>query len=214
MRLRASRDRQNIWQRSFYFKFGIFRDNNMTYQTILWRRLDRPGHEAARLWSHASSWHLAGTAVFAYDQQPCRLDYHLICDANWNTRSGLVTGWVGDEALEFLFSVGADRRWQLNDRVIFEVSGCYDIDLNFSPSTNLLPIRRLDLAVGQAATVKAAWLRFPGFNFEPLEQTYRRLDLSTYRYESAGGRFIRELTVNAAGFVTSYPDFWALEPDL
>jgi hypothetical protein len=38
--------------------------------------------------------------------------------------------------------------------------GCLDIDLGFSPSTNLLPIRRLTLAVGEAATVRAAWLPF------------------------------------------------------
>jgi len=29
-----------------------------------------------------------------------------------------------------------------------------------------------------------------------------------YRYESGGGAFVRELTVNAAGFVTHYPDFF------
>ncbi len=59
--------------------------------------------------------------------------------------------------------------------------------------------------------VTAAWLRFPSFNLEPLKQTYRRLTVATYRYESGGGTFIRELPVNAVGFVTAYPDFWALE---
>jgi hypothetical protein len=38
----------------------------------------------------------------------------------------------------------------------------------FSPSTNLLPIRRLNLGVGQAAKVQAAWLRFLGFTLESL----------------------------------------------
>ena len=92
--------------------------------------------------------------------------------------------------------------------------GCLDLDLNFSPSTNLLPIRRLALALGQSAEVKAAWLRFPSFTLEPFEQIYRRIADSTYRYESAGGRFVRDLPVNTAGFVTSYPDFWILEADL
>lgn len=183
----------------------------MNNQSILWRRLDLPGHEAARLWFRAPSWHLVGTAVFGYEHQACRLDYHLICDANWNTRSGLVSGWLGDEAVEYLLSVDAEQRWWLNDEEVPAVAGCFDLDLNFSPSTNLLPIRRLGLAVGQAAPVKAAWLRFPSFTLEPLEQTYRRIDERSYRYESTGGRFVRELAVNGAGFVTSYPDFWALE---
>jgi hypothetical protein len=91
------------------------------------------------------------------------------------------------------------------------VEGCGDLDLNFSPSTNLLPIRRLNLAVGEEARVRAAWLRFPSFALEPLEQIYRRVDTTTYRYESAGAKFVTELKVNAAGFVTRYPNFWEVE---
>jgi hypothetical protein len=91
------------------------------------------------------------------------------------------------------------------------VAGCIDLDLNFSPSTNLLPIRRLDLAIGQEAEVQAAWLRFPSFTLERLEQLYRRIDVATYRYESAGGKFVTELQVNAAGFVTHYPNAWQVE---
>jgi hypothetical protein len=77
--------------------------------------------------------------------------------------------------------------------------------------SGLLPIRRLDLAVGQAAEVRAAWLRFPGFELEPLAQVYRRVDAGTYRYESGGGPFVADLQVNAAGFVTDYPGIWQAE---
>ncbi len=183
----------------------------MTDLPVLWRRLDRPGHESARLVSQDSGWHLAGTAVFAHEQQACRLDYLVACDPGWQTVSGRVAGWVGNEPVEIEISVDSARRWRLNGRECPEVAGCSDLDLNFSPSTNLLPIRRLGLTVGQAAAVRAAWLRFPGFTLEPLEQTYRRIDAATYRYESAGGRFVAELRVNAAGFVTEYPGFWQVE---
>jgi hypothetical protein len=178
---------------------------------ILWRRLDRPGHESARLVSEESRRRLAGTAVFAHDAQPCRLDYRVDCDAGWQTVSGWVAGWVGAETVEIELAVDEARRWRLNGREWPEVAGCVDLDLNFSPSTNLLPIRRLGLAAGQEAEVRAAWLRFPGFALEPLAQRYRRLDEATYRYESAGGRFVAELRCNAAGFVTHYPGFWQAE---
>lgn len=183
----------------------------MTDQTILWRRLDQPGHEAARLWSQDSAWHLAGAAVFVHAQRSSLLSYHLICDTEWNTRSGQVNGWVGDEIVEIELSVDAVQHWRLNGKEVPSVRGCLDLDLNFSPSTNLLPIRRLALEIGQAAEVKAAWLRFPGFTLEPLSQSYQRTAVETYRYESTGGAFVRELTVNEAGFVTSYPDFWIVE---
>lgn len=183
----------------------------MISQIILWRRLDQPGHESARTWFQESSWHLAGTAVFLQGRQPSLLAYHLICDTNWQTRYGQVTGWVGNEAVELELSVDDSQRWQLNGKEIAEVAGCLDLDLNFSPSTNLLPIRRLALEIGEAAALKAAWLRFPSFALEPLDQVYHRTGEATYRYESGGGEFVRELTVNAAGFVTNYPDLWELE---
>ncbi len=80
--------------------------------------------------------------------------------------------------------------------------------MNFSPSTNLIPVRRLDLAIGESAEVKAAWLRFPEFKLEPLQQQYRRLDEFSYRYTSAGGQFVADLKFNWAGFVVDYPDLW------
>ncbi|HEU5320065.1 MAG TPA: putative glycolipid-binding domain-containing protein [Methylomirabilota bacterium] len=183
----------------------------MTDFTVLWRRLDQPGHESARLFGDETGWHLAGSAVFAGEGRACRLDYRIACDRGWRTVSGRVTGWVGRRPVELEVAVDAAGRWRLDGRECPAVAGCVDLDLNFSPSTNLLPIRRLALAAGQEADVRAAWLRFPSFALEPLEQRYRRIDEHTYRYESAGGRFVRDLTVNAAGFVTAYPDFWRLE---
>ena len=178
---------------------------------VLWRRLDQPGHESARLSFRESRWRLAGTAVFAHRQQPCRLDYEVVCDAEWRTLSGRVAGWVGSSTVEIELSVDSERRWLLNGAEYPSVAGCTDLDMNFSPSTNLLPIRRLDLRIGEEAGVRAGWLRFPDFTLEPLEQLYRRTDEGTYRYESAGGSFTADLGVNAAGLVTSYPNLWEAE---
>jgi len=178
--------------------------------SILWRRLDQPGHESARLSLHGARWHLAGTAVFAHAHQPCRLDYLVVCDAAWRTLSGKVAGWVGDETVTLELSVDPAHDWRLNGAARPEVAGCIDLDLNFSPSTNLVPIRRLGLAVGREAAVRAAWLRFPGFTLEPLDQHYRRVDAALYRYESTGG-FAAELRVNGEGFVTRYGNFWQAE---
>jgi hypothetical protein len=187
-------------------------EETVTGQTILWRRLDKPGHEASRFFLHDSFRHLVGTAVFAHNAHPCRLDYAVVCNAEWQTVSATVQGWVGDQTIAIGVSADATRRWWLNGAECSIVAGSIDLDLNFSPSTNLLPIRRLDLAIGQEAQVQAAWLRFPSFALEPLDQRYRRLDAATYRYESGGGAFATELQVNEAGFITLYPNFFQVEP--
>jgi hypothetical protein len=135
----------------------------------------------------------------------------VVCDASWQTVSGRVRGWVGEEEVEIEVAADPARGWRLNGRRCPEAAGCTDLDLNFSPSTNLLPIRRLGLNVGREAEVRAAWLRFPSFRLEPLAQTYRRTGVNTYVYESGGGSFVAELCVNEAGFVTHYPNLWRAE---
>lgn len=62
--------------------------------------------------------------------------------------------------------------------------------------------------------MRSTGLQVPDFILEPLEQIYRRIAAATYRYESAGGRFVTELQINAAGLVTRYPDFWEAEAGL
>lgn len=178
--------------------------------SILWRRLDQPGHDAARILKEYQGFRLVGTAVFAHEGSPCSLDYSIVCDEQWRTRSADVTGWIGRRPIESRIVVHGEK-WQLNGEPCPRVSGCLDVDLNFSPSTNLLPIRRLNLAIGEQDNVRAAWLRFPSFTLEPLEQAYRRIGARTFRYESAGGSFVAVLETNVSGFVTEYPNLWSAE---
>jgi hypothetical protein len=180
--------------------------------TILWRRLDGPGHEAARVFARDERWHLVGTAVFAHEGEPCRLDYAVVCDTRWHTLSGRVDGWIGSRTVALEITVDTAHRWQVNGVHAPAADGCVDLDLNFTPSTNMLPIRRLGLAPGQDALVRAAWLRFPALTLERLDQLYFRVDATTYRYESAADAYAAEFRVNEAGIVTLYPDGWQAEP--
>ena len=176
-------------------------------RAILWRRLDQSGHDAARLIESEAGYELGGTAVFADDSRPCRLDYAVSCDIGWRTVAARVTGWVGNEPVAVAITVDPNGRWWLNERECPAVAGCFDVDLNFSPSTNLLPIRRLNLPIGHSVDVRAAWLHFPSFLLEPFDQVYRRLGATTYRYEAAGG-FSADLEVDEDGFVIRYADIW------
>jgi uncharacterized protein len=177
-------------------------------ETILWQGFFLPGHEICGLSSLDSGWQLAGVAVFSHDQQPGRLEYQVQTDPAWQTVSAQVHGWLGNTALEIRLASDEAHHWSINDVACPQVDGCFDLDLNFSPCTNLLPLRRLDLAVGQTASIQVAWLRFPSFKLEALAQQYTRLDETTYHYESAGGQFLADLQVDAAGFVTDYPNIW------
>jgi hypothetical protein len=180
----------------------------LTEHLMLWRRLDQPGHEAARLIFHDPFWHLSGTAVFAHDGLPCRLEYIVACSAGWHTLHAKVTGWMGGRCVRLDLAADTSHNWRLNGRPCPAVAGCIDLDLAFSPATNMLPIRRLNLPVGQAADVTAAWLLFPELTLQPLPQAYRHIADHRYRYEAQGGAFTAELEVNAEGMVVRYPELW------
>lgn len=179
--------------------------------SIVWRRSDLPGHEYARIFSNSSGRRISGTAIFVYWSEFCKLEYSIECRPEWRTRSAKVAGFIGETSIKAEIAVDRNNCWKLNGKEVPEVTDCTDIDLNFSPVTNTLPIRRLELAVGRKSMVRAAWLRFPGFELEPLEQVYERTGERLYHYESGGGSFQTDIEVDDFGWVVNYPDLWQIE---
>ncbi|HEU4520671.1 MAG TPA: putative glycolipid-binding domain-containing protein [Thermoanaerobaculia bacterium] len=177
----------------------------MKSTTVVWTRIDVSGHDAARLDEGPHLRELTGSAVFVENALPVSLDYRIVCGADWHTRTATVRGWIGTERVTIALAA-TESRWTLNGATRPAVDGCVDLDLNFSPSTNLLPVRRLALATGESAVVRSAWLRFPSLELEPLEQTYRRVSEQVYEYETDG--FRARLTVDETGFPIEYGGLW------
>jgi hypothetical protein len=100
------------------------------------------------------------------------------------------------------------RGWTVQGRPMPGVSGCIDLDLAFTPATNLISIRRLALRVGATADVTAAWLDFRANTLAPLRQTYRRLSSGEYSYSCPDLGFNATLLVDEDGFVRRYPPLW------
>jgi len=180
-------------------------------QSILWRRIDSPGHDWCGLWRDDSGWCLRGTALFLLEAHPCQLDYEVQCDVAWHTRSAVVAGWIGRKQLKLQIVAQLDGRWELNGGDQPAVSGCTDIDLSFTPATNLIAIRRLALAIGHQADAAAAWVRFPELYLERLKQRYHRVATTEYDYSAPDVDYSGKLQVSSTGFVTHYPGLWELE---
>lgn len=131
---------------------------NRMVGSILWKRLDTPGHDACHLDGDEAGWKLQGTAVFRHDEVPARLTYQIVCGLTWHTLQGRVEGWLGVQPVAFNIARIDTGEWTLNGLVVSGLENCVDLDLGFTPATNLLPIRRLDLVEGQEAEAPAAWL--------------------------------------------------------
>lgn len=182
-------------------------------QSIVWRRQDQLGLEFAKLVNVDSEWYLTGTVVLVHEQVPCELRYRVVCSPDWRTVSADIRGTLGVQPVSIQVANDQQLGWVMNGGLCAGLDGCIDIDLAFTPATNTIPIRRLALGVGERADVSAAWLRFPSMALERLEQRYARLSDSRYRYESAGGTFVRELSVTPDGLVQDYPGLWRAESE-
>ncbi|MQA29621.1 MAG: hypothetical protein GEU82_07260 [Luteitalea sp.] len=183
----------------------------MVIASVLWRRLDSPGHDACRLERKNGGWSLDGAAAFSHNGQPACVTYRITCDRAWHTGRGTVSGWVGSQSVGFDIERSAARAWTLNGGLVGQVDGCFDLDLGFTPATNLLQLRRLALQVGEAADVPVAWLDLEGDTLDVLHQRYERRTERTYWYEAPRFGYAALLEVSPAGFVRRYPALWEAE---
>ncbi len=173
-----------------------------------WRALDREGEDKCRLVRVDPGWMLIGHAKFHDDIGFAALDYTIRCDAGWHTLSADVAGVHGDLEVRIKIEKSADG-WRLNDVLQPAVHAAVDVDMSFTPASNLMPLRRLALSGQPQITLTAAWLRYPQAGLHPLDQTYalsKTAGIISYMAEQTG--FATELEVDETGFVTRYPDLW------
>jgi hypothetical protein len=180
---------------------------------MVWRRLDLPGHDSATIHLGTREAVLSGMAVF-HAGEPTALAYVVHADAEWRTTEAHVWGWRGGDAIDLRLERDHAGTWTLNEESCPAVHSCVDLDLSFTPATNLLPLRRLSLGVGEAAEVQSAWLEWPEARLTRLVQRYRRRSEMEYDYESdlPGGELFRTtLRAQPNGWVLDYGGLWLAE---
>nr|WP_281070707.1 putative glycolipid-binding domain-containing protein [Oceaniglobus trochenteri] len=172
--------------------------------TANWRRLDGQGDDKCRLVAEPEGYMLIGHARFVQAGVNAALDYVVRCDRHWHTTGADVTGTFGASALGWRFQ--RNGAWTVNGTAVPGTDDCIDIDLGFTPATNLLPLRRLEATLDQPQAVTALWLSWPAGRVQPLSQRYHRIDAQTLRYGAPG--FDADLVAHPSGFVTHYPTGW------
>lgn len=183
----------------------------MTIDSILWRRLDTPGHDACRLERNDAGWVLEGTAVFSQNGVPARLAYRVLCDSAWRTLQGQVQGWLGEQTVDLRITRTNDRVWMLNRRAVPGLETNVDLDLSFTPATNLPQLRRAAMEVGRGEDLPAAWLDVASATLTALPQRYERRSETAYWYEAPSVGYGGLLELRASGFIIRYPGLWEAE---
>ena len=115
------------------------------------------------------------------------------------------------QSVEFTIARTAGGMWTLNGAVVPGLERYVDLDLGFTPATNLPQLRRVALAEGQAADVLVAWLDVSAGTLAVLPQRYERRTEMTYWYEAPSVNYADLLEVTPGGFISRYPGLWEME---
>jgi hypothetical protein len=172
---------------------------------ILWHCSLLSSSEHGSLRESEGGYGIQGVVVVPLGDVPCHIEYTVAVDHHWRAREARAAIMTPSGVREIVLRSHPINGWELNGMPAQHLDNCDDIDLGWTPATNTIPIRRLELEVGESASITAAWIRFPELDVVGNEQQYTRLANDRWRYRS--GHFDFELVTDpGSGLVLEYGD--------
>ena len=178
---------------------------------LIWQHLDQPGWEHVRVQDDHPGWTVFDSIfVRHHGGQVLRGGYTLVTDKQWRTLEVRLMVETEPGSMEgiHLLTEGDGHWMDAYEKPMPELEGCLDVDIQWSPLTNTLPVNRLPLAAGEEQELKVAYIALPQLTVQPVAQRYERLADNLVRYSSETRELQREITVDAEGFVMDYPTFF------
>jgi hypothetical protein len=178
---------------------------------LMWRTIEASGFEHVRVDDSHPGWDVYDSMlVREHDNQVRRGGYTLILDKEFRTLEIriMVEQQPGSMAALHLLASGEGVWTDADERRIPELDGCIDVDIQWSPLTNTLPVRRLHLQPGEEREIEVAYIELPSLTLRRVTQRYTSLGDRSVRYATETRDFERELTLDADGFVIEYPDLF------
>lgn len=178
----------------------------------LWESLDEAGFEHVRVDDSHPGWTVYDSMIVrAHDGEIRRGGYTLIVDKAWNVLEIRIMAETepGSMIAQHLLADGNGNWTDAEERVIPSLRGCIDVDIAWTPLTNTLPLRRVDLAVGEPQEIDVVYFSMPDLGISRVRQRYTRLDDRRVRYEGLDSGFTVDLTIDDEGFVVEYPGRFA-----
>jgi hypothetical protein len=149
----------------------------------LWENKDSHGLEYFNLSAKGRAFVLEGAAVLLLEGLPTRITYKIECDNNWKTKDVAIRQERPGNTSHLTLKVTDKQVWKTKGSKIPFARGLHDVDLEITPATNTLPIRRIGLKEGESQQVDTVWVRFPSLTAKMLRQRYTRIDRRRYKYE-------------------------------
>lgn len=162
--------------------------------TARWRTWEGDGDETLTLRWENEGW----TAVGEVTRE--RVTYVIRLTSGWQTSQFLLFRdqtepdlWLGHD--------GHARWGEINGAHRPDLDGCLDVALHITPFTATLPIRRLQLEVGDAAEIVTATVDVDTLGVIPVTERYEHIAAGQYRVTHVRSGLEREFRIDEYGLV-------------
>lgn len=117
-----------------------------------------------------------------------------------------------DEPDLWLVTDGNGRWAEMNGAERHDLRGCFELALTCSPSSTLMAIRALDLAVGDETAIRVAAVDVETLAVEPTEHTYSRLSEHQWQLGIDRPGFPVRFDVDSEGLLIEAPGWFRRGP--
>ena len=162
--------------------------------TARWRAWEGEGDETLTLRWENEGW----TAVGELTRE--RVTYVIRLTASWETSQFLLFR-DQDEPDLWLGHDGRSQWGEINGAHRDDLDGGTDVSIHATPFTATLPIRRLDLGVGESAEVTVATIDVETLGVVPVGERYERIAPQRFRVTHLRTGIEREFSVDEYGLV-------------
>ena len=205
-------------------------------RTVAWRPERWGGSDVASLFRLDDGWEVSGTSDLAVDRNDMepgperhdlpiariRLDYAMIMDERWQTRTvrlQMVTG-TPRKRQTCTLSVGKNGTWKHKSGhmvpELWFLEEIYQFTLDMTPALRVQQMRAMALEVGQEQEIEAVSLNPPDFSVDPVYVLMRRTGETSYEcLVTNGGMSVEsQITVDDLGLVVNQDGIWtrSVEP--
>lgn len=147
----------------------------------LWRRIDQPGLELARIDIETRGVTVASTLVDGGDDHPFSLRYIWTLTPQWRTRTLRIEHMDGDDRWLTIERAG-ESTWRIDNKPAPHLDGCAELDLSATPFCNALAMRLL----GRDGALTAAYIAADTMAIQPSRQRYEKISDTHWRYYDLG----------------------------
>lgn len=179
-------------------------------QTIVWQGLHYDTEE------HCSINYLEDAIVVRSEiegwaeHKAVYVDYVLTLNTDWTMREVEISFTVGTEQHSYHYIRHETGQWtDAEGTWLRRFDQCRFVDISLTPFTNTLALKVIDFK-GSTEQTDVLYFDILHNNVRNDVQRYTKLNETTYLFENNGGNFSAEITVDANGFVTHYPNLFEM----